>query len=135
MPKTGSSSLSFCKIAKQAADADLMQAEVTALKQLRAEGTNTHMHAFVPELLDTFVFQQTGKPKLQANVLTRLEGFCNLTEVHRVYAQGLHPLHVGWIWRRLLYVLGYSHQQEVVHGAVLPTPCHGFVGRLRRCFG
>ena len=27
---------------------------------------------------------------------------------------------MAWIWRRLLLVLGYAHDHDVVHGAVLP---------------
>jgi hypothetical protein len=118
--RNGEACLTFCKVAKNPADADLIQAEARTLKRLREGGTDTSLHPFLPELLDAFAIQQTGKPKLQANVLRRLEGFRDLTEVMRAYPDGVHALDMAWMWRKLLYVLGYVHYQEVIHGAVLP---------------
>jgi hypothetical protein len=43
-----------------------------------------------------------------------------LAEVRAAYPAGLDGRDVAWIWRRLLYVLGFVRAQGVSHGAVLP---------------
>jgi hypothetical protein len=54
------------------------------------------------------------------NVIAQLEGFYTLEQIHATFPNGLDPLHLVWMWRRLLVALGYAHQNNVVHGAVLP---------------
>jgi hypothetical protein len=43
-----------------------------------------------------------------------------LEEVMEAYPEGIHPRDAGWIWRRILAVLGFAHSVRLVHGAVLP---------------
>lgn len=118
--KTGEVVPSVCKFAKHATDTDLLQAEATALRRLREDGTDVKLHPFVPRLLDTFTYRASSAGTLQVNVLEQLEGFYTLEDVKRAYPRGLHPLDVAWMWRRLLYTLGYVHGCDIVHGAVLP---------------
>jgi serine/threonine protein kinase len=117
---TGTELASFSKIARATADSDLLQAEARALKKLRGPDANPKWQPFIPELLDSFVYHETGKPRRQANVIARLEGFYNLEQVRRAFPRGLRPIHMVWIWRRLLVTLGHAHDNGVVHGAVLP---------------
>ena len=35
------------------------------------------------------------------------------------FPDGLDPLHMAWVWRRVLYALGYAHSLGVVHGAMV----------------
>lgn len=110
-----------CKVARRATDNDLLQTEAAAIKQLRATGSDERRHVFVPELLDRFSVTEKGTSARRANVLAQLDGFYDLTQVRQAYPQGVRPIDMGWMWRRLLLVLGYAHRQGVVHGAVLPS--------------
>ncbi len=123
----------FLKVVQRPGDRDLLQTEAIALKRLRGAGTDPDLHPFVTELVDSFVYAETGKPRRQANVLGRLEGFVTLEQIKQAFPGGLDPLHAAWIWRRLLVALGFAHDNNVVHGAVLPShvmvlpPQHGVV--------
>ncbi len=109
------------KVARRPGDKDLLQAEATALRKLRGNDDDKKRHVFVPELVDSFSYQQKGQPRRQANVLAELTGFYTLEQVRRAFPGGLSPLHVAWIWRRVLYALGFVHKYDIVHGAVLPS--------------
>jgi hypothetical protein len=109
------------KLAREPADVDLLRAEETALKRLFAADGDPMFYPFLPEFTESFVYQD-GAARKQANVLERLDDWYSLEEVHRVYPKGLSPLHMVWIWRRLLWILGYVHERGLIHGAV--WPCH-----------
>lgn len=109
----------FLKIARTPADNDLLGAEAEAIKRLRAATSNAQYTAFVPEVVDTF---RVGDPAARraGTALRLLEGFYPLTEVTQRFRGAVEPLDAAWIWRRLLAVLGFAHDQGVIHGAVLP---------------
>ena len=109
------------KIAKQPKDKDLLQVEADVLRLFRKDGTDSSFHPFVPELVDSFVFSEKSKPRRQANVLVKLEGLQNLEQLLTNFPEGLDPLHMAWIWRRILFALGFVHEQGVVHGALVPN--------------
>lgn len=117
----GSDDRLVCKLARMAGDKDLLQAEAAALKRLRGPDADPKYHAFVPELLGSFAYAEAGKPARQANMLRRLDGFYDLKQVAAAFPTGIAPLHMVWIWRRLLVALGHAHDNLVVHGAVLPA--------------
>lgn len=110
----------FCKLARDAQDNDLLKNEATALKRLRSINANPQWTAFMPELIDTFQ-TNTGTRKV-GNAVAFLDGFYDLNEVKQAIRGPLEPLHAVWIWRRLLVALGHAHDNQVIHGAVLP--CH-----------
>lgn len=114
----GDSSPTFVKIARQHIDNELLRAEAEAIGRLRATGDPAHVQ-FYPELLDSFGTMIAGKG-LRVNVLRRLEGFYDLEQVRKVYTGGVTALHMGWMWRRVLWALDYVHKQGIIHGAVLP---------------
>jgi hypothetical protein len=109
-----------CKVAKCQKDSDLLQAEAAALKRLRGPGSDPSLHPYVPELFDSFMYAEKGKPRRAANVIGKLDGFYSLEQVKQAFPYGLNPLDMAWMWRRLLVALGYAHHHQVVHGAVLP---------------
>lgn len=109
-----------CKVALSPGDKDLLQVEAKALKRLRGPDTNELAHPYMPELVDSFTYQERVKPARAANVIRRLEGFYDLEQVRQAFAHGFDPLHMAWIWRRLLVALDHAHRNKVVHGAVLP---------------
>lgn len=117
--KNGKTLGAFCKIAQNAADNDLLKVEATTLKTLRSDTTKAVFHAYFPELLDSFSYAD-GSQKRQANVLDALDGFYSLAEVRQVYVDGITPLDMAWMWRRILWALSYVHDLGIVHGALLP---------------
>lgn len=110
------------KVARNAADNDLIQAEASILRHLRTPDRPeaTGFFPYLPEIIDSFGFREEGGSNRQANVLAELAGFYSLEEVIRAYPDGLSPKHMAWIWRQLLQALGYTHARGVIHGAVLP---------------
>lgn len=120
--KGGTSEASFCKIVNDSRNGDLITNEAKALRVLNGPDADPEWQPYVPQLIETFIYAEPGKPRRQANVLNRLEGFYSLEDIHQRFPKGLSPLHAVWMWRRLLMVLGFAHDLGVVHGAVLP--CH-----------
>lgn len=111
---------SFCKIVNDPRNGDLVTNEAKALQVLNGPLADQEWQSYVPQLIETFVYNESGKPRRQANVLNRLEGFLSLEDIHQRFPRGVPPLHAVWIWRRLLMVLGFAHDNGIVHGAVLP---------------
>ena len=44
----------------------------------------------------------------------------SLEEVRAAYPAGIDARDMAWMWRRLLTVLGFVHEQRLVHGCVTP---------------
>lgn len=109
---------SIIKVAQVPADNELLAAEADALKLLAGIGDEHVM--FFPELLDSFAVAD-GRRRLRANAIARLDGFVNLEEVRGRYPDGLHPLDMAWVWRRILWALGGAHEIGVLHGALVPS--------------
>ena len=109
---------SLVKIARLPRDNDLLAAEADALRLLAKTGDEHHM--YFPRLLDSTAVRD-GRARLRANVLERLDGFYNLEEVMEHVPGGIHPLDMGWIWRRTLWALGGCHEAGVLHGALVPS--------------
>jgi serine/threonine protein kinase len=107
------------KVARRAADNDLLRAEAQAIRRLRGADGDPERIAYIPELLDAFDYGEAGKTRRATNVLARLDGFSTLEQVRAAYPSGVPPLDMAWIWRRLLLVLGYAHRRGVIHGAAL----------------
>ncbi len=92
--------------------------EQKILTRLAGAAVNTTYRNYLPVLIDSFT--TAGRFPRRINVFRWANGFYTLEQVH---AQ--HPAsdgrHLAWIFKRLLTVLGFSHRQNVVHGAVLPS--------------
>lgn len=106
------------KVAQLPADNELLANEVAAIHQLGQ--TDSAHRAFYPTLIDSFSIS-SGRKRLRANVIRREEGFVNLEEVRERYPRGLDPLHMSWIWRRILWALAGAHKVGVLHGALVPS--------------
>lgn len=111
---------SFCKIVNDPCYGDLLINEAKVLKILNGPKADPEWQPYVSQLIETFIYTEPGKPRRQANVLNRLEGFYSLETIRERFPDGLSPLHAVWIWRRLLMALGFAHDNGIVHGAVLP---------------
>jgi len=114
----GSVTDSVVKIARAPHDNDLMIAEADALRLLAGTGDEHHM--YFPTLLDSVVVQD-GRRRMRANVTARMDGFYNLEQVKERFPGGIDPLDMGWIWRRVLWALGGSHEAGILHTALVPS--------------
>jgi hypothetical protein len=108
------------KIARNPADNDLLDREAAALARLRRAGDKRFM-AYVPALIGCQRHKDpdTGAER-RANLISRLDGFVTLADVHAAYPRGLDPRDAAWMWRRLLVAVGFAHRAGVIHAAVLP---------------
>jgi hypothetical protein len=90
-------------------------------KLLAAAGATTY-RKYLPDLIESFPAKE--KIPRRVNVFLHEPGFHTLEQVHEQHP-ALDGRHLAWIFNRLLTVLGFSHHQGAIHGAVLP--CHVMV--------
>ena len=110
----------FMKVVTDHRNNDLMKTEAKALRRLQGPDSEQKWRPYVTELVDSFVYAERGKPRRQANVLTRIEEFYTLETLKQRFPHGIPVLDMVWMWRRMLMALGFAHQTGVIHGAVLP---------------
>lgn len=100
---------------------DLLKNEAQVLKQL-SDSPNFEKHqAYFPKLIDSFPYidPSDAQPR-QVNILAQRDGFFSLRQVRESYTTGIDPKDMAWIFRRLLFGLGFAHKNNIIHGAVLP---------------
>ncbi|MBL8793843.1 MAG: molecular chaperone DnaJ [Planctomycetia bacterium] len=107
------------KVARVAEGRALLDVEQQTLMQLLAAAGDTTYRQYLPELIESFPVRDRI-PK-RVNVFRAQPGFRTLEQVHE-QLPALDGRHLGWIFNRLLTVLGFIRRQGWVHGAVLP--CH-----------
>lgn len=108
------------KIARKPSDADLISAEVRALKKLR--DVPDEYRIYHPELVDSFRHRDAARNvDRSAVVINRLDGFYTLQEIVQAYPGGVDPRDMAWMFRRLLVAAGTAHDAGLVHGAVTPN--------------
>jgi len=54
------------------------------------------------------------------SAIEQVPGWFTAEQIRACYCDGVDPCHLGWMFKRILEVLGYVHSQGWVHGAVLP---------------
>jgi serine/threonine protein kinase len=94
----------------------LTNERMTLAKLLTAAGETTY-RKYLPTLVESFSL--TGKVPRRVNAFRYQPGFHTLEQVHEQHAS-IDGRHLAWIFKRLLTVLGFSHRQHIIHGAVLP---------------
>lgn len=117
---SGRGELGLLKIARLPRDNELMATEARVLRKLW-EDDATEFQVFFPRLYDTFVYRDDKSVERRANVLERLDGWYSLEEVRQHYPEGVAALDMVWIWRRVLWLLGYAHSQGILHDAIWPS--------------
>jgi serine/threonine protein kinase len=95
----------------------LLNNESDALSKIHKAATDTKYRLYVPLLVETI--QVRDKFPKRINVFHRESGVYSLPDVIAKHGR-LDGRHLGWIFKRLLTILGFAHQQGIVHGAVLP---------------
>ena len=102
------------KLADDAADNDLLQAEVRTLQRLCAAKSPQQKH--LPVVLDQV---RTADGRL-GTVFERIDGL-DLCSLRERFPEGVPQRHLVWIMRRVLSVLGWAHKNGILHGNVEPA--------------
>ena len=110
------------KVSRVPGGHSLLDIERKTLASLLAAAGETTYRKYLPSLVASF--PAPGKFPKRVNVFLSEPGFRTLEEVHAQHP-ALDSRHLAWIFKRLLTVLGFSHRQRMIHGAVLP--CHVMV--------
>lgn len=106
----------FFSIIKDPRDSDLAEASVTSLKKL--DDVPDQYRMFFPKLIESFRYQDQGSGVERRIVVTdRIDGFRPLSDVLKVYPEGIGGRDVAWIFRRMLVALGNAHEIGLIHGA------------------
>ncbi len=113
-PAAGREAEVVLKLADDAADNDLIQAEVRTLQRLTAVASPQQKH--LPVVLD----QVRTADDRTGTVFERLDGLDVCTLRERLPG-GVPQRHLIWIMRRVLSVLGWAHSNGILHGNVEPA--------------
>jgi serine/threonine protein kinase len=90
--------------------APLMKAEMDNLKVVRAKANEKARYLFpIP-------VESLG----QVNVFAYADDLESVASVMRRYPDGISGRHIGWLFKRILLALSWSHGAKIVHGAVTP---------------
>jgi serine/threonine protein kinase len=124
------------KVARDGRTNDLLVNEVATLRRLRSADPGNRYTPFLPAVEATFALAADDGPaapgqpppmarqatvfRMHPEIRSAADELYSLDEVRLSHPDGLDPRHVAWIWRRVLTILGFAHQQGVIHGAVLP---------------
>lgn len=115
------------KIARIPRDADLLAAEQTSLTELNTcddfvKGKITsHEQGYWPTFVDHATIK-IGTRVRPLNVISKVtQQHYTLQQVIDAYPDGLDMADASWMLRRLLEALYWTHKQDIVHGAVLPS--------------
>lgn len=116
------------KVARESSDNDLVNNEADVLKYLFKADSERKFGAYLPHLIETFHYRDSDMSGSRVvNVLayddeiSSPSALYSLKQVRQHCRDGIDPRDMAWMWRRTLMVLGFAHQQQVIHGAVLPT--------------
>lgn len=101
------------KIADGMEESARLQLEVQVLRQLHSDTSPLRIH--LPRYLDQFKTDD-GRTGV---ILSHADGY-TIDEIRQLYSLGMPPVHVIWVMRRLLSVLGYAHSRGILHGNVTP---------------
>lgn len=107
------------KIVRDKADNDLLAAEARTLRELFT--SESRYQKYLPKILAAGEIEG-----LLVNVIPYFPKDVSLTRVIEAHPRGLDFRDMVWMYKRLLTVLGYVHQQGFVHGAVIPP--HVLIG-------
>ncbi len=117
------------KISRHVRNNDLLQAEAQSLKQLHRtlssksdlKSSNHPLRAHFPTLVEHFQIRDEANSQRETNVLHFEGDYVTLKQVIAAYPTGLHPADMAWMFNRLLAALALSHEEGIIHGAVIPA--------------
>lgn len=95
----------------------LLENESKILKELfEAKG---RYHVYLPSLIESFKIRD--KIQKQATVFLHEPGHYTVDEVLSKHKDGLDGRHIGWIFNRMMSVMGFIHHNGYVHGSIIPS--------------
>lgn len=115
------------KVPRDPSDNDFTRNEARILRRLADGNEYTEFSGYIPRLVESFGYKDTGSATRQTNVLAyhadvpSPNALYSLIEVRKHYDQGVDPRNMVWIFKRLLRVMSFAHANGVLHGAILPT--------------
>jgi hypothetical protein len=104
------------KIPRNSKGEPFLRREVECLGQLRSLAKGESYLKYLPKPIERFRYQD--------RYLTAFEheaGFLSARDLRSCFPNGLPDEHIAWMFNRTLEILGFIHQQGLVHGAILPT--------------
>jgi len=111
------------KVSRDRKDNDLMAAEAKNIKAVLSDvDTFDEVSPYIPAYIETFGFKSpSSKQARQASVFKTMPDykFYTLEEVRQIKG-AIDPRDMAWMFRRLLFTLGFLHSKGVIHGAILP---------------
>jgi hypothetical protein len=112
------------KVARQPRDSSAIEHEYKILCKLqqaaRADSSTEFVANQVPIPVETFRIKQASGT-VAVGVYQYRTGIYSLLQVAQKHPRGIDPRDMAWMFKRLLFVLGFAARQQIVHGAVLPT--------------
>jgi hypothetical protein len=114
------------KVARTATANKHLAREHAVLTRLHKADVDGQFAPFVPRVVGTLSYAVPPDQPQRANVLAYHEGIhspdelYSLEEVRGAYPNGIDPRDMAWMWRRLLTVLAFVHDQQTVHTCVTP---------------
>ncbi len=115
------------RAAINATDNDLVTSEAQTLYHLQSSKDYDDYKPFLPAILESFLYKDATLDQARQVTIVGLDETIHkptelytLEEIHKHYPGGIDPRDMAWMWRRLLFILGFVHQSNVIHGAVLP---------------
>lgn len=109
------------KVARETSAYDRLHHEFEVLQRLHALPTSGAFLSRIPEPVAFGRIREGTFDGYPALALRWASGFRHTFEkVRSEYPQGLPPIVSIWVWRRILEVLAFLHQNGFVHGAVHP---------------
>ncbi len=116
------------RVSRRPADNDLVQNEAQIIYHLQGQKDYDDFQPFLPKVLESFTYQDATLAKgRRVNIFALHERLpmpnilYTLAEIHTHYPNGIDPRDMAWMWRRLLYALGFIHESGVVHGGLVPS--------------
>lgn len=111
--------LATLKLVREPRHNNLAQNEIIALRKLHAAPDAAKFSAYLPRLLDAFIYDDAGNQH-QASVFEHYPGWYSFEDVRCTYPDGIDPKDMAWMFRRVLTALGFAHRNGVIHGALTP---------------
>lgn len=108
------------KIVRDGRDNDLMEAEAKTLRKLYPPGAKDEkFYRFFPKLSDSFIVRGPSYQR-RVNIMSWFPEHRGLDEVLRVFPDGIDFRDMVWMFKRILHGIGFAHQNQIVHGALIP---------------
>lgn len=103
-------------VTKNPKDADLTNANISALKKLRSD-VPEQFRGFYPELVESFRYRTPDNIDHASFTQKIPDGFSPFSKILEVYPDGIDGRDVAWIFKRMLTAVGNGHDVGLIHGA------------------